>query len=294
MNGSDEPPTADEPAPFGQPVDLGSGPSADPTVAPPPAPPPFAWGPRDESITRPTARPATRFTRAVEAVAWVVGIAAVLFFGRVYAILRGPMAPTSYEIGVVIGTIAAAVIVAALVRWVVVKIRGRGGLRSPWILVVAALILLVGVGRQAGLDASVGPGRPIDSYLEIAAPFSLSLPTAGEKEELRTAIADGLGTYEVRRVLDGGGLVGFLIVGDINVGPSPDWGALERGFEGGSGGDAQRTTVAGRTAIVGSASSAATVMWIESPYILVVYGIDADSARLMAELVIASYDRAAA
>jgi uncharacterized membrane protein YczE len=78
----------------------------------------------------------------------VVGIFCLLFLGRALPVLTGARTVTPYAAGLVFGTILAAVLVGLFIRWVVVKVRRRGRLLSPWILVVAILVLLLGMGRQ--------------------------------------------------------------------------------------------------------------------------------------------------
>jgi hypothetical protein len=78
----------------------------------------------------------------------VVGILCLLFLGRALPILTEARTVTPYAAGQVFGTILAAVLVGLFIRWVVVKVRRRGRLLSPWILVVAILVLLLGMGRQ--------------------------------------------------------------------------------------------------------------------------------------------------
>ncbi len=119
---------------------------------PPPEPStaaPANWPPPDVPIgpDGPELLP-TPARRILHGTAWVVGTFCVLFLGRALPILTGSRTVTAYEAGQVFGTILAAVLVAVFIRWVAIKVRRRGRLLSPWILVTAILVMLLGMGRQ--------------------------------------------------------------------------------------------------------------------------------------------------
>ena len=139
----DDPGTGESNVPRRPPVDW----------APPPEPPtgaaPANWPPPDLPIgpDSPELLP-TPARRILHGTAWVVGLFCLLFLGRALPILTGARTATPYAAGQVFGTILAAVLVGLFIRWVVVKVRRRGRLLSPWILVVAILVLLLGMGRQ--------------------------------------------------------------------------------------------------------------------------------------------------
>lgn len=259
---------------------------------PPPAPGGSRWESFDPAKGDGGApRPPTRFSRVLEAVAWIVGFLALLFFGRVYAILAGSRSITAYEAGRVAGTILFAVLVGIFVRWLVVKVRRRGRLRSPWILVVASLVLLVGLGGRPIAARPAASGVPITTYLAIEPPYSLATPTAEETEEFKAALGKQADAVEVRRVIDTGELVGFLAIADMDTDSSVEFlQGIERGFEEDGGGQATQSVVGGKSAVVGTSSAWAAVIWVEPPHVLSVYGIDEESARVLAESVIAGYE----
>jgi hypothetical protein len=101
-----------------------------------------------------------------EVVAWIVGLAAVLFFGRVYAVLTGTRTMSPNQAGEIVGTLIGAVLVGVFVRWLFVKWRKRGRVISPWILVIATFVLLIGLSGQRIPGAS-GDALPIGTYLAI-------------------------------------------------------------------------------------------------------------------------------
>lgn len=246
------------------------------------------WAPIDDSKgTGDPPRPPRKFTRVLEAVAWIVGAAAVLFFGRIFAILNASPPLTAYEAGRALGTIGFAVLIGVFVRWLVIKVRHRGRLFSPWILLVAALVLVINLGQRAGIAAP--PGLPIGSYLKIDAPYALTAATADEVEQFGKALAEA-DAFEARRVVESERVVGFLVVADVDIGTSPDWDDIERGFESTSGAASEQDIVGTRPALVGTAPTGATVIWVEAPYMLTVVALDEESARMLAESVMAGYD----
>jgi hypothetical protein len=259
-----------------------------PQTEPAAAPGATLWAPIDDSkgAGGPPGPPG-KFTRVVEAVAWIVGAAAVLFFGRIFAIVNASPPLTAYELGRSVGTIVFAVVIGVFVRWLVIRVRRRGRLFSPWILLVAVLVLVINLGRGAGIAAP--PGLPIGTYLKIDAPYALTAATAEEVGQFGEALAEA-DAFEARRVVDNGQVVGFLVVADVNLPASPDWDDIERGFESTSGASSEQDIVGTRPALVGTAARSATVIWVESPYILTVVALDEESARVLAESVMASYE----
>ena len=125
---------------------------SEPPQAVPPEPPPLvAWTPEPAPAESLGAdRPQTPAQRTVEVIAWVVGIAAVLFFGRVFAALGASEEVSAEEWGRITGTIVGALLIAVGVRWLLVKAGRARRVLSPWIPVIATLILLVGLFSRAG------------------------------------------------------------------------------------------------------------------------------------------------
>jgi hypothetical protein len=195
------------------------------------------------------------------------------------------------EIGRLVGGIVGAVIVGLLVRWLVVRIRHRGRVRSPWILVIAILVLLLGVGNQPPVGASGASAVSIGSYVRIGAPYALATPNADETQRFGTAITKATsGAYDVRRVLKAGQLVGYLVVADLGTDDSADYRrGIEQGFMDDGGVEAHEATVAGRPVVIGTRTEGAVAMWVEPPFALTVYGADTESAQGLAAAVMAAY-----
>ena len=254
--------------------------------------PPPAWTPIEEAIEPASSdRPRTMAQRILEAAAWIVGVLALAFFGRVYALVSGPRTLSAEEIGRLVGGIVGAVIVGLFVRWLVVRSRHRGRVRSPWILVVAILVLLLGVGNQPRVGAAGVPAVSIDTYVTIGSPYALATPNPDETDRFATQLAKATsGAYEVRRVLQAGQLVGYLVVADLGTDDSADYRrGMEQGFMDDGGVEAHEGSVAGRPVVVGTRTEGAVAMWVEPPFALTVYGADTASAEGLAAAVMAAY-----
>jgi hypothetical protein len=254
--------------------------------------PPPAWTPIEEAIEPAgVERPRTTAQRILEAAAWIVGVLALAFFGRVYALLSGPRTLSAEEIGRLVGSIVGAVIIGLLARWLVVRIRHRGRIRSPWILVVAIVVLLFGVGNQPPVGAPGVAAVSIGSYVTIGSPYALAAPNADETDRFGSQLARATtGAYEIRRVLKAGQLVGYLVVADLGTDDSAEYRrGMEQGFIDDGGVETHEATVAGRPVVIGTRTEGAVAMWVEPPFALTVYGADTASAEGLAAAVMAAY-----
>jgi hypothetical protein len=127
-----------------------------PTQSPaPPAPEeaPVTWAPSqwelaDRAAAERGVRNEARGTSVLEGIAWVISLAAVLFFGRVFAAIGSDEPLSAYEWGVVAGSIFGALLVGLVVRWIWVKVRGRGRVLSPWVPIIAVVVLIVNLSRD--------------------------------------------------------------------------------------------------------------------------------------------------
>jgi hypothetical protein len=250
------------------------------------------WTPiEDAAVPANDERPRTLAHRVLVAAAWIVGILALAFFGRIYAVLNGSQTLTAEEIGRLVGSIVGAVVIGLFIRWAVVRIRHRGRVRSPWVLVVATLVLLLGVGNQPNAGASGVSAVPIGSYLRIGAPYTLTTPNADETERFSATLTKSTsGAFEIRRVLEAGQLVGFLVIADLGTDASAEYRrGIEQGFKDDGGVEAHEATVAGRPVVIGARTEGAVAIWVEPPFALTVYGSDAESAQGLAAAVMAAY-----
>ena len=269
-----------------------AGPPVQPAEEPSePARPPLDWAVDNLTAVQEPERPRSTASRVLEAVAWVVGVLAVLFFGRIYAVWSGSRTLTPYQWGEVTGTIFGAIIIGILVRWVVVKLRHRGRVRSPWILLIAAVFLLLNLGRQPALGSPPPADVPIGTYLEIAAPYSLGAAAPEDVEQFRSLLASGgTGESEIRVVTEGGEAVGYFVVKNFGTGSSEEFlRGLERGIEEAGAVDAETVPIGGKSAVVGSGEGFAVVFWTEPPYGLIVYATDVESGKILATAIIDGY-----
>ena len=121
--------------------------------------------------------------------------------------------------------------------------------------------------------------------LVIDPPYTLETsPPDEEQEFLSFFTGDDFGVVRdvaVRRVLDDQGIIAFVVVADMGIDPAAEalsLAGIELGVRG-EGGTATRETLDGRTVLVGESGGAAFAMWIEAPYMKIVYGSDLATAR---------------
>lgn len=101
-----------------------------------------------EPMARDAERPRTTFQRTAEAVVWALGVFVVLFLGRITLLVDPSVDLSGFERGEIVGRIAGALTIGVVIRWVWIKLRKRGRVLSPWILVIAALALGLSLARE--------------------------------------------------------------------------------------------------------------------------------------------------
>ena len=250
---------------------------------------PVDWQPLDSMNTPPEAPPPRTTTeRVAETIAWVVGIVAVLFLGRIALLWNASL--SSFEQGELVGKIVGAVLIGLVVRWIWVRLRKRGRVVTPWILLIATVVLALDLVRDptiAGPSASV----PIETYLKVGTPYALSVPAPDESKQFKDALAAaGVGDSEVREVKDGTETVGYLLVANLRATSSDSFmRGLERGFEENEGAEAHSDVIAGKDVVVGTGPQFTAIIWAEPPYGLVVYATDVNTGKLVAASIISAY-----
>ncbi len=235
-------------------------------------------------------RPRSAMQRIAENVVWVMGVVAVLFLGRIFVLIDPAAGLTGFERGQVVGRVAGAVFIGFVIRWVWVKLSRRGRILSPWVLVVAALVLGSQLSRDIAGSTSPG-GSPADTYLEVGAPYVLETPTPDVAGQFRELFArSGSAATEVREIHEDGVAIGYLLVANVGASASEDFLAgFESGFEENEGAEAHREVVGGTDALVGTGPEFAAVVWKEPPYAVVVYALDVESGKALAASVMAAY-----
>lgn len=86
---------------------------------------------------------------------------------------------TAYALGAALGTVVAALVIAALLRWAYVRVSGGGEVRSPWLWLIAALVAIAGAIGQAAPDedadaearSALGPGDGRPALVLSRPPF---------------------------------------------------------------------------------------------------------------------------
>jgi hypothetical protein len=234
--------------------------------------------------------PPTREQRIVEGIAWALGIVAVLFFGRA-ALLVSPTAKlTTDGQAIVVGTIVGAILIGLAGRWAWVAFRRRGRVSSPWIPLIAALLLALNLARDPsipGASASV----PIETYLKVGAPYNLQVPPADETARYKGALAGvGVASSEVREISNGNETVGYLLVANLRATSADEViRGLERAFDQNEGAETHSEVIEGKDVVVGSGPQLAAMIWAEPPYGLVVYATDVNTGKLVAASIISAY-----
>jgi len=257
--------------------------------------PPVSWLASPPSSDE-VAEPPRPIVRIAEALAWLAGVAAVLVFGRVLPLLNPPSGLTSYEqgfrIGVVVGGVVVAILLGLAVRWAWVRLRKRGRVRSPWILAIATIALIVGLLRDPTVGAIAGADLPIETYLHVGSPYALVIPPADVADGFEHGFGPAVSNVEVREIRIGEDPVGYLVVVDAHLTESDTefLRGFETGFEGTPGVEAHSETIAGRSGLVGAGLESGFAAWTEPPYAIIVYAINVDSARLLATSVISAYE----
>ena len=221
----------------------------------------------------------------------MVGLGAVLFFGRVIPLLSGGSRVTPEFAGYVVGSIVGALLLGLAVCWFFARVLlKRGRVLTPWITVIAVVVLLVNVGQ--GIDTGTEPAaHPIDHYVAIESPYRLR-PASPEEQAGFAPLAETLaedGDVEIRRILDGSTVVGFLVVADAGVSdPERELREVQDGAESNPEAVTRLDRIGERAVLVASGSDGTSfTYWMEPPYVLIVYGADEASVRLLAEAVMA-------
>ena len=324
-SGDPGPPPAEPPAPLSTPATAAPPVEWDPAPGAPATTPPVAWAPPSTIEITPAAwpppdlpvgpqplRPPTTRRRILDVVVWIVGLIAVLILSRTYVAESRTVTSAADAIAFVLGT-AVVSLLFALVGWAVfVKLFHRSRFGSPWVAVIAVALVLMAISGTKGErlaseqataaaptpepPASAASGAttaPIDTYLVIEPPFELEPALDSEIDSIAGSFGELGDRTEVRRITRDGIIEGFLVVVDAGARfPIGSVRLLEAGIKSEEGVETERTTLRGHEAIVATVTdeNVTFVAWLESPHILLVYGVDPATSRDMSEAVIAAYE----
>ena len=257
--------------------------------------------------------PARRIARLV---VWVVGIGVLFLLARIVQAARGLAEPasgrgnsydTAYATGEVAGYVAGSLLLAALLRWPYLRLRHRkDSVRSPWLIGIAALVLLFNLvgattttapaaatkppaaATNPPATAQIDPQTPakrVAARLQIASPYRLG----PAPDEARTALLDpiaaqgaraGYQAGDIMAILDEFGPVGYLVVIDVGMTAGGSDSYLD-GFLTGArrqGATARRDVVDGQALGIATSDDHTLIGWTEPPLVMMVVGFDDASA----------------
>ena len=281
-------------------------------------PAPVAWDlpakplpPLEAGQIVPPNGPAERIARLV---VWVVGIGVLFLLARIVQAARGLAEPasgrgsgydTAYATGEVAGYVVGSLLLAALLRWAYLRLRHRkGSVRSPWLIGIAALLLLFNLAGATTTAAAtntppaaatnppaaaqVDPqaaAKRIAARLQIASPYRLG----PAPDEARAALLDpiaaqgaraGYRAGDIMAILDEFGPVGYLVVIDIGMTAGGSDAYLDGFIKGATrqGATARRDVVDGQALGIATSDDHTLIGWTEPPLVMMVVGFDDASA----------------
>jgi hypothetical protein len=250
-----------------------------PETSPVPAPPAegavAGWVAPPASQSRPTSPVAL-------AILWLVAIG----LGIVRALPQIRDAGSdAYEAGRAIGIVAGAIVIAFVLRFVWVKLRGGGPiLRSGWVPLTAIVITVLSFASSV---ASIAPPTDPETAMRVAAPYTLADadPTTVQQitDEMRAEGNTGPVAVKLIHGPDGSTSVLFATDARLEAGDLDD---VARGFSQASGLVATVQPIAGRDVVVAVGPDAAFASWIDSPLLVNVVAADETTLRAVTEAVL--------
>ena len=214
---------------------------------------------------------------------------------------------TAYAIGVGLGSVVASLLIAIALRWVYVRFRETGEVRSQWVIWIAVLIAMVVAISQGVRESEEREAEANERFVAAAEdckaaepdPFS-GLPAGYTLSELggrsRVALEKQLGDaapfdrlsdlVEGRRIEQRGRTAGVALA---FAGLFEDRAGFETGFERGAaaaGRDLERIDVAGQEVMLLSVRGAAIVAGFSGCYGMIMFSRDQDSAVALAEVLL--------
>jgi hypothetical protein len=284
-------------------------PAPDEPVAPPPPATTFAWTPDLAAGRAPDAPPSAPPPRRpiLDSIAWAAGlVGAIVVAGASVRARTGSSAFTTGEnAGKLVGSVIGGFLIALLLWGIVVLVTRRRGrprrLSSPVVPALAVVVLLLALvgaapasgptsadGASPGPTVSPTPSRhTLDQVLVIDAPYRLEDSPPDESAAIVQLVSQGDKTLfrsvDVRRIRSGTTLVGYAVLADVNVAPGLEalyLSQFERGVtETSSSAPPTHATIRGRDVLTGVSEDAGYAVWIEAPYLKIVFTVVPDDAR---------------
>jgi hypothetical protein len=252
--------------------------------------------------------PGQSVPRPIAMIGWIVGIGMLYLLADI-AVIAGrssgadPSRSAAYTQGLVIGYVLGSLAFAAVARWLYVRVKQlRRRVISPWLIAIAALVLLANVASSASrpigssspatgsAPGAVPTADPVADRLRIRLPYDLAEADAEARQALlqpltKVGAAFGYRGGDVKSVIDKDDVVGYLVVLHLAINGQAGEAAYLDGFlksAARSGATVRQEGIAGHTVGVADGPTGTIMTWIESPLIVMVVGFDGDSAESIA------------
>jgi hypothetical protein len=267
--------------------------ASDPTPADPPwpvAPPagsetgwalPTGAPPSGSAGTKPA-------RRATLAVSWVAGLLLAGFGG--WLAMRAAEGGTAYRWGIAFGATFTPFLIAALLRFAYVKLRGGGRpvLRSPWIPLGGALLAAV---TAAGALSSLAPAAPVDATtgMHVRTPFTLREADSATSQQIEQAVRKdpSVRSVAVREVVGGDGSVSVLMAADARM-REGGIDEIAKGMQDSSGVEPTIFTIGGEEVAIVTGPQGSIGTWVEAPLLFSVFAPDTATLHAVIEAVTGS------
>jgi amino acid transporter len=221
---------------------------------------------------------------------WVAALVIAAF--SAWVTMRGAEGSDSYRAGYVVGAVVFPFLIAAILRLVWVRIqRGRfskAALRSPWLPLVAALLLGF---ATAGRIAALAPPPPVDAAtaMHVSTPFTLQAADPAVADEIERLLRqdETIGSIAMRNVVGGDGSLSLLIAADARL-AEDDLAEVAGGMEDSAGVAPTIETLAGREVAIITTANGLSGTWIDAPLLMTVYAADLPTLRAVVEAVVGS------
>jgi hypothetical protein len=237
-------------------------------------------------------------------------VAAINNLGRVDSTASDPSRAAGGAVGLAFAPLIWGVILWAAVVLVARLIGRRRSMRGSGVPLIALAFMLVGLivgswpvaGARAPTPAagavtpspspspSPSPGRhTLDEVLVIDPPYRLEAAPPEEASAIVQLITEGDQTLfksiETRRIRSGSELIGYALIADANVTPGLEalyLGQFEKGVDQ-TAATKTHATLGGRDVLIGVSDGAGFAVWIEAPYLKLIFTTEPADARKVAE-----------
>jgi hypothetical protein len=242
---------------------------------------------------------------------WAIGLVGLVIVAlvadRILELAGGARAGESdaYLAGEFVGRIIGALLVAAALRWLSTRMRGGGRILSPWLIAIAAIVLLAGAAGTAvqarpvaSLPAPSSPaastaGAAVSGLFRITAPYSFRLLGPDSHSSIDPIVqqleAAGARDVEAREIVEAGEIVGWAVIFDWQLGAGSEDEYVDGFLEGApEASQPERVTIRGRPVGLLSPAESGVAGWADPPLAVTVFAVDLESARVLAKAMLAA------